>query len=545
MILEYLPCLSRRLMRVLPVTIGLVCCSAAARAEVTISDKPTKAMNCADQVCTPTEASANLNVIDLANLLAAGDLKVVSDSAAADIRFAAPLSWTSTSRLTVDSYHSITFQKPVTVSGAGALTIVTNDGGTGGDFSFGQKGNVAFWDLTSSLTINRKTYVLVRNIKHLSQDIAQQPSGHYALANNYNAAKDGVYSQSPIATSFTGNFEGLGNTIRRLQISAAGSDQSIGLFAFVGSGGVLRDLNLVNAKVTTSGVSFVGVLAGQTSGSTIENVFANGSIDAGCCIAGEYGLLIGSSSNDTITHASSSGSISGSNGVGGLIGEAFETALSWSHSTADVTSSGAYVGGLVGNTYTSTGKGFVDHTFATGTIVEMGGLVAGGLIGGSVVPVRNSFATGAVRDTDGSRIGGLIGEAGGFSTVSNSYAMGTVTGGANSKTGGLIGNGGPGAKASYSAGDVSAGGGSSVGGFIGSYDSIVGTYKADCWDLDTSGISDPAQGAGNLPNAPGLTGLTDAELKSSLPKGFSPKIWGQSPKINNGYPYLLANPPPK
>jgi hypothetical protein len=29
-----------------------------------------------------------------------------------------------------------------------------------------------------------------------------------------------------------------------------------------------------------------------------------------------------------------------------------------------------------------------------------------------------------------------------------------------------------------------------------------------------------------------------------LPPGFDPKIWAQSSNINNGYPYLLANPPP-
>ena len=39
------------------------------------------------------------------------------------------------------------------------------------------------------------------------------------------------------------------------------------------------------------------------------------------------------------------------------------------------------------------------------------------------------------------------------------------------------------------------------------------------------------------------TGLTDAALKSALPAGFDPAIWGQSATINNGYPYLLDNPP--
>jgi len=55
------------------------------------------------------------------------------------------------------------------------------------------------------------------------------------------------------------------------------------------------------------------------------------------------------------------------------------------------------------------------------------------------------------------------------------------------------------------------------------------------WNLD-NGVSDPSQGAGNIPNDPAVTGLTDAQLKSRLPAGFGPKIWGQSPAINNGYP---------
>jgi hypothetical protein len=30
---------------------------------------------------------------------------------------------------------------------------------------------------------------------------------------------------------------------------------------------------------------------------------------------------------------------------------------------------------------------------------------------------------------------------------------------------------------------------------------------------------------------------------AALPEGFQPSVWGQNPKINNGLPYLLTNPP--
>jgi hypothetical protein len=28
-----------------------------------------------------------------------------------------------------------------------------------------------------------------------------------------------------------------------------------------------------------------------------------------------------------------------------------------------------------------------------------------------------------------------------------------------------------------------------------------------------------------------------------LPEGFDPTIWAENPSINNGFPYLIANPP--
>jgi hypothetical protein len=42
-----------------------------------------------------------------------------------------------------------------------------------------------------------------------------------------------------------------------------------------------------------------------------------------------------------------------------------------------------------------------------------------------------------------------------------------------------------------------------------------------------------------------VTGLTSQQLKSGLPAGFDPCIWAEDKKINNGFPYLIANPPVK
>src|SRR4051794_18503590 len=92
----------------------------SAHAAVVISTGATQNMSCSAGVCTPTAPKAVLNVGDLANMLASGDATVATGTVAKDIRFAAPLSWTSISRLTLDARKSIAFEQPVTVAGPGA-----------------------------------------------------------------------------------------------------------------------------------------------------------------------------------------------------------------------------------------------------------------------------------------------------------------------------------------------------------------------------------------------------------------------------------------
>jgi hypothetical protein len=95
-----------------------------------------------------------------------------------------------------DAYHSIAFNKSLSVAGSGALTLTTNDGGTDGEYAFFGKAHATFFDLNSSLVVNGTSYTLVSNIATLASDIANDPSGHYALANDYDASQDGTYSAS-------------------------------------------------------------------------------------------------------------------------------------------------------------------------------------------------------------------------------------------------------------------------------------------------------------------------------------------------------------
>jgi hypothetical protein len=119
--------------------------------------------------------------------------------------------------------------KLMKVSGAGGLSVITNDGGSGGEFSFGNRGRLNFQNLSSPFTINGIGYTLVGNVATLSSAIAANPSGAFALANGYDASQDGTYAVSPVATMFSGAFNGLGNAISNLTINDPTENAYVGL----------------------------------------------------------------------------------------------------------------------------------------------------------------------------------------------------------------------------------------------------------------------------------------------------------------------------
>ncbi len=466
--------------------------ASAAHATVAISTQPTVNMTCSNGVCTPTASDAVLNVSDLDGMLANGDTTIKSTAQNPDIEIDAKLSWSSTHKLTLDSYHAIAFNKPVIVLAAGTLTITTNDGGTGGDYRFFGQGHVEFKDVKNgNLFINGHPYYLGKTIKQLTH---RKLGDYIAVASNIDA-KGHTYTGSPIPEFGGAVFEGLGNTISNLIINGEGF---IGTIENGSSVPIVRDLGLLSVNVSFANPSQNdGALAGQNSG-LIEYSYATGQVSA----SGRFAF------------------------AGGLVGGSIGTIQS---SYADVAVSG------------------------TSQVSAVGGLV--GLNEGICSPcqglISQSYATGKVTGGDGMMVGGLVGENLG-GAITSSYAKGKATVGNNGFVGGLIGGNidnpvdqsHPIVSGSYSTGAVSGGTGADVGGLIGediAPPAITNTY----WDMDTSGINNPAQGAGNVPNDPGITGLSDAQLKSGLPSGFDSNVWAEKTGINKGYPYLIDNAPRK
>jgi hypothetical protein len=544
----------------------LLAASAAAHATVVVSNAATQHMSCSAGVCTPTAKNAVLNAGDLQTMLASSDVKIATGSGATEIHVIAPVTWASANRLTLDAKRSIAIRAAVVSQGTGGVTITTNDGGAGGDLLFVSGGAISFWDNASSLIVNANAYTLVSDIATLASDIAAHPAGFHALAKDYDATGDGTYRDVPVPTALGGTFEGLGHAIANLAIDAGKhANGSMGLFAE--NDGTMRDVALTGAAITCFSANQVGLLVGLNNGN-LDAVSVAGQI--GCTRGGYMGGLAGRSATPaaivnasantavsgvkfsyvgglvglntgTIAGASAAGT-AGGNGLnmsaGGLVGSNDANDLiEDSHSSVTVNAPrGINVGGLIG---VSSG-GTIERCSATGNVTAKN--VVGGIVGlfDDAGIIDSSFATGTV--TGSLFAGGIVGSSLATTKIVNSYATGavTVTGANKSRVGGLAGTfDGDAIQTSWSSAAVSGGG--RVGGVVGEIETA--TAASVYWDIDTSGVSNPAQGAGNAASFPGLAGLTTAQFKSGLPSGFDPAIWSESAGINNGYPYLIANPP--
>jgi hypothetical protein len=522
------------------IAVALVCLAALpAHAALVVSKAPTSNVACVSGVCTATAADAVLNAGDLKHMLAAGDVTLVSGSVAEDIAFDAKLQWTKPSRLTLDAWRGIAISLDITSEGAGGVTLTTNDGGSGGDLVFTGKGKVSFWDTSSSLIIDGTAYTLVDSIQALASAAAANPNGFYALSKFYDASADGTYLSDPVPGNFAGTFEGLGHVIDAFKLAPPPSaDFFFAMFRNIAQGGVVRDLTFTNASLRSRDGAYGAILAAVNEG-TISHVSVAGSIVAN----GKQGsgVLVGGNEG-AIAWCTTSGSViasGGDSGAGGLAAENSNGTIAHSLSTAAV--QGHFAGGLTAYNF-----GTIETSAATGAVNVDGSdgpSYTGGFAAMNRGLVDQSFSTGGVNGGPGGQdrrhhnphnhmyAAGFLADDGG--TITNSYSTGSVSVSGKSVSGAFSMGGAP-ISSSYSTGaDIRDG-------KVGRYGFVkTGTGSAnDYWDTDTSGTT-----IGCKDDCTGITGLTTAQLQAGLPSGFDPSVWAESASVNNGFPYLIANPP--
>jgi hypothetical protein len=219
------------------------------------------------------------------------------------------------------------------------------------------------------------------------------------------------------ASFFSGRFNGLNHAISSLTINRPTAAYA-GLFAE--TRGEVRDVRFEGGSV--SGLGFVGVLAGMTSGAItrVSSTTAVSNVQMPNTYPSALGGLIGFVNGGSVSHCVSSGSVTAINGgddVGGVAG--FNRfAVNGCYSTANV-SGGSTVGGVVG--YMQSGS--ISNSYASGSVT--GTQYVGGLLGFNDSTVSTSYSTATVTGPAG-QAGALVGFN--RATLSNNYWNAALSG---------------------------------------------------------------------------------------------------------------------
>ncbi|ALG74230.1 hypothetical protein AL072_24980 [Azospirillum thiophilum] len=348
-----------------------------------------------------------LNVATLNDALTWANVTVSTGSGGSQdgtITVAAPVTWSTAASLTLDAAGDIVINAPITATGDGAGLNLQH--GVGRGYTIASNASVTMSGSSPTLRIGPagtfQYYQTISSMADLASIDSTGTTGRYALVKNLDAAGT-TYTNALVSQSFSGTFAGLGNTISNLTVRAPETD-NVGLFATIGSGGIVRDLTLTGA--TLSGKGSVGVLAGSNAG-TVTRTHVTGSV---------------------------TGSVTGAAGkVGGLVGHNTGT-IGQSYATVAVTGSGSNIGGLVGHN-----TGTISQSYVTGSVTGGSGST-GGFVGVNNVygSITDSYTTASV--TQGSSVGGFAGSNGGAATIERSYATGSILGQGRYYTGGFVGS---------------------------------------------------------------------------------------------------------
>ena len=181
---------------------------------------------------------------------------------------------------------------------------------------------------------------------------------------------------------YTGTFDGGGHTITGLTVT--GSDQYVGLFGHIGSGGKVKDVTLEDVKIESNHSSgYVGGVAGWSFGGKIENCSVSGSV-SGSGMNGNAGGVVGSQYKGSITGCSSSATVNAGSTAGGVAGATNNGAtLTACYATGSVSvennaTNAAYAGGVVGN---NGGFSTLQACYAWGSVTGSGSVYVGGVTG--------------------------------------------------------------------------------------------------------------------------------------------------------------------
>ena len=379
---------------------------------------------------------------------------------------------------------------------------------------------------------------LVKNEADLRKVGTETGDGNWTLSAHYKQTADipgsGKLVQgnwTPIGNvnyHFTGSYNGDGYAISGLTIDVNTAYQ--GMFGWIGSSGVVKNLTLTNADINVTylpqtrvgavvgynegevkgctvsgditGDVFVGGVAGQnlgkvtdcefsgsvigtsnTSGGiagqnagTINNCHVTGDLEGYSCVGGIAGQNSGGSS--IVKNCSFSGSITGTSTgsgweYGGIVGSNSYSLVENCH----VSGSGTKIigfsqtGGVVGSNYQDA---TISACSFTGNTVKTTNFLSGGIAGHNMGLVERCFASGNVEGSG--QTGGVAGDNTTSGTIQDCYSTAKVTGWSNTSCfGGIVGYNYSTVIRCYATGEIEDTGYGNVGGIVGDNGSDIAT----------------------------------------------------------------------
>ncbi|RQT14383.1 GLUG motif-containing protein [Burkholderia contaminans] len=439
-----------------------------------------------------------------------GTTNVALTNTRQDLTVGGPVTWTSDNALTLTAKNgNVNLKQVISASGANASLLLNaanrinvNDAvkltGRNAHLELNSKNGHQFTNDRAVVTLsgnnasyrsNGEGYKVLHTLADLRGVDANQ-DGRYVLGNTIDGANTGFTTIGGPVGVFTGTFDGLGNTIRRLNISNPGG-QAIGLFGWnTGSIGNLKLDAFTVSSASTPYDAMMGGLVGINYMGRIHNVSAtNMNVVHNGAGVGWVGGIVGRNLSGTIDNARFSGRLAGMRdtlSLGGIAGsnEGIHATIENSRADADITIARA--------------KGIAPHVQSVGT-----------LVGRNSGTIANSSGSGRIVAGDAMNVGGLVGANDG-GTLRNVSADVTVSAGKDSHVGGLVGRADGGTiEHARSSGIITALNAAAVGGLVG---------RNERGRIDDASSSTTVQ-AGTSGYAGGLVGFNSGVLSNVSASG--------------------------
>ena len=255
------------------------------------------------------------------------------------------------------------------------------------------------------------TYADLKKLASITNDASIGFDGEYfKVMNDIDCENDATFERISNSTPFEGILDGDGHSLNNLNLAlAANRVTDAGLFGLIGTGGVVKNLNIgsnsaiglylrcgtiasllrgtiENCRVLPA--SITSVAAGGTFGGIVYQVEATGKV-IDCYVASQMACT------------------GAANYVAGIASNNYGLIDGCQYSNTIASTAGSYIGGIVSQNY-----GTIDNCVSTGRVVAqqtVGGIAARCLTYGSQVPVvKNSLSTAQVIYTNKVELAGAV-----------------------------------------------------------------------------------------------------------------------------------------